>query len=200
MSAVPLSAISQEVACVPLSLLENTGEHTVHNYHLGKLLSCIVFKTKELSLSEGFIPINFVTIVRSSYTNLVIERDREDGSKRYYLPLLSSEKLPQIGYDYAMMIVKSALLEHYFTVPEDGQDIFRRNLPDFLPVGLYNPNPAEILPCAVFQCVFRDESVTVVEKFLNSGNRFVKIDAMQREMNREGILETLFNVQRKEIG
>lgn len=198
MGAVELSSISQEVACVPLSMLKIT-DYVDHHFPLGELLNHIKFICKEQSIEQGYVPINFITVCRTCYSNLVIERDREDGTKRYYLPLVSAERLLQIGYDYAMMIVKSALLERYFdTTTEDRMKAFIANLPDFIPVGLFNPNPQEVLPCAVFQCVFRDDSVTVLEKLLRERNRFVKIDDMKREGNFGAILDTLFNIVRKD--
>lgn len=155
------------------------------------------FNSEQEALDEKYVPLDFSTSVRSMYSNLVLQSDKEEG-KRYYTNLTKIQPFIHKGYDLVMYLTSIGLM---YNVDFDlGFDDVMQKHSQFQPIGLYNPDPTLVNPIIYSHIILSDEGAEEFKKFLKSNRKWVSISDMKEssEGNIKALLDTLIEVKKGE--
>lgn len=181
------------IACISKTSFKEVNE-VQKNLRLGDILRDNIkfFESKEKALEEDYVPISFLTTVRTAYSNMVVEKSVEKG-KRYYTSLLLNSVVVHRGYDLLMYMTSVGVSKCIdISKPENNELLMNSQ---FVPVGVYNPDVGAFNPMIYCQVVFNDNSVETLQNALLDGFSLVSIKDMQRQGNLSVVLSEIFEVK-----
>ena len=150
------------------------------------------FDSAEDADTENYAPLNFSVCIRSTYTNLVLEKDDVGDMKKYYTNLLVEQPFNHKGYDLLMFLTSIGVMNNIFY--ELGFDDLMMNHSQFQPIGLFNLG--DILdPVIVTHVILSDEGAEEFSKFLMPDRRFVSISDMNTIGNLRALTDTLIEIK-----
>lgn len=154
------------------------------------------FDSAEDADTENYAPLNFSVCIRSTYTNLVLEKDEAvDGTKKYYTNLVVEQPFNHKGYDLLMFLTSIGVMNNIFY--ELGFDDLMMNHSQFQPIGLFNLG--DILdPVIITHVILSDEGAEEFSKFLMPDRRFVSISDMNTTGNLRALTDTLIEIKEEE--
>lgn len=152
------------------------------------------YDSVEEALKDKFVPLDFSVSVRSIYSNLVLENDKG----LYYTNLTNIQPFVHKGYDLIMYLASIGVM-HSVDYKYGFDDLMMKHS-QFMPIGLYNPEPFIINPIIYSHVLISDEGANELPKYLKSGNKLVDINTMMnnKKGNISSMIDTLFIEAKKE--
>lgn len=180
------------IACLKKDLLKQNLK-VQKSIELERVLDDLkYFNTREEAYAEECVPVCFVTAVRTAYTNLVVEHETEHGS-RNYVSLNLGQVLPHKGYDLVTYMSSLAVAKLVDCTNHESQRLMFNS--QFIPIGLYNPDPGVCDPVIYSYVVVNDDKVETLRELLLPGNRLVPIESMNTQGNLKELLNELIVVK-----
>lgn len=175
------------IACLKKDLLKQ-NIRVQKNVKLDKVLDDLkYFDTREEAYKEDYVPVCFVTAVRTAYSNLVVEHEVDHLGQRNYVSLNLSQVLPHKGYDLMMFMSSLAVAKMIDCTKQENQRLMFSS--QFNPIGVYNPDPGICDPVIYSHVIINDDKVEDLRASLLPGNKLVSI----QDMNTKGNLKELLN-------
>lgn len=161
------------------------------------------FDSVEEALKSQYAPLDFSVSVRSMYSNLVLASDKYNVDKgeitySYYTNLAQIQPFPHRGYDLVMYLASIGVM-HSVDYNVGFDDVMMKHS-QFVPIGVYNPDPTVINPIVYSHIIMSDEGAEELVPFLKKDRRFVGIDYMKinNEGNITALLDTIVKVEERE--
>ena len=159
------------------------------------------YDSVEEALKDNYVPLDFSVSIRTLYSNLVVEIDAktEDGNdkKMYYTNMSQVQKFIHKGYDLIMYLTSIGLMMNVnYSL---GFDEVMLEHSQFVPIGLYNPDPTVINPIIYSHILISDVGAKEFDKYLKKGRRFLPISDMKKEGNLYALLDTLIITKEENI-
>ena len=185
------------ILCVDIKALKTSNE-VQKDVNLEDLLAnhTEYYTNTEEALKDNFVPLDFCVSVRSMYSNLVLQNDKDE-EKRYYTNLTSIQPFVHNGYDLIMFLASLGLM--YSVEYKLGFDKLMTEHSQFSPIGLYNPDPTVINPIIYSHIILSDKGAKELPHYLKDGARFVPISVMNENNkgNIKALLDTIIEVKEK---
>lgn len=153
------------------------------------------YASSEEALKDEYAPLDFCISLRSLYTNLVLEIDKEE-DKRYYTNLTEIQPFVHKGYDLIMYLTSVGLM-HNINYKLGFDDLMMKHS-QFQPVGIYNPFPLVSNPIIYSHVIISDDGIEELKKYLKDNTRLVSISEMKELGNISALLKTLIQVKEEE--
>lgn len=150
------------------------------------------YYSEEEALKDSYVPLDFSVSVRSMYTNLVLQIDK-DREKRYYTNLTKVQPFIHKGYDLIMYLTSIGLM-HSIDYKLGFDDLMMKHS-QFSPIGIYNPDPSMFNPIIYTHIIISDEGVKELPNYLKSDRKLVPIKDMTKAGNVTALLDTLIEVK-----
>lgn len=181
------------ILCVEIDAMKTSTE-VQKDVNLEDLLTNHIkyFDDVEEALKEKYVPLDFSISVRSIYSNLVLQSDKE-GEFRYYTNLSKIQPFIHKGYDLIMYLSSVALM--YNIDYKNGFDELMTKHSQFQAIGLYNPPDSLINPIIYSHIIISDEGMKELEQYLRSDRSIVPISEMKELGNIKALLNTLIEVK-----
>lgn len=181
------------ILCVDTKHLK-TSDIVQKDLNLGELLKdhTKYFNTVEEALEENYVPLDVSTTIRSMYSNLVVERDTDDG-KKYYINLTNIDKFVHKGYDLLMYLTSIGVM-HCVNYSKGFDELMLQHS-QFCPIGVYNPDPNIINPIVLVHIVMSDEGAEQLKDYLKCGINLVPIRHRMYEGNLKALLDEIVEVK-----
>lgn len=159
------------------------------------------YDSVEEALKDNYVPLDFSVSIRTLYSNLVVEIDAktEDGNdkKMYYTNMSQVQQFIHKGYDLIMYLTSIGLMMNVnYSL---GFDEVMLEHSQFVPIGLYNPDPTVINPIIYSHILISDVGAKEFDKYLKKGRRFLPISDMKKEGNLYALLDTLIITKEENI-
>lgn len=159
------------------------------------------YDSVEESLKDNYVPLDFSVSIRTLYSNLVVEIDAktEDGNdkKMYYTNMSQVQQFIHKGYDLIMYLTSIGVMMNVnYSL---GFDEVMLEHSQFIPIGLYNPDPTVINPIIYSHILISDVGAKEFDKYLKKGRRFLPISDMKKEGNLYALLDTLIITKEEDI-
>lgn len=153
------------------------------------------FDSAEEALESKYVPLDFSVTVRTIYSNLVLQTDKED-KKLYYVNLTNIQPFMHKGYDLIMYLTSIGIM--YNVDYQLGFDDLMVNHSQFQPIGLYNPDPLLLNPIIYSHVIISDDGAKELPKFLKDGVELVPISEIKEFGNIPTLLRTLVAVKEED--
>lgn len=155
------------------------------------------YDSVEEALKDKYVPLDFSVSVRSLYSNLVLEIDKGDRTL-YYTNLTNIQPFVHKGYDLIMYLASIGVMNSVNY--KNGFDELMTQHSQFMPIGLYNPEPFILNPIIYSHVLISDEGAKELPKYLKSGSRLVDINTMMnnKKGNISAMLDTIIEVDKEE--
>lgn len=153
---------------------------------------CMYFNTEEEALEQGYVPLCFMTTVRSAYTNQVLER-REGKTKKYYNCCRVNTKLPHTGLDLSMYMNSRNVLSCIGAYTEKVDSIMIKS--KFQHIGLINIDPSVFNPTIYSQVILHDSTVEDFKSLLLDYYDIVPIQEMQTLGHLKPVIDSIILVK-----
>lgn len=150
------------------------------------------YDSVEEALKDKFVPLDFCVSIRSLYSNLVLQIDKDD-KKLYYTNITEIPQFVHKGYDLVMYLTSIGVMHNIDF--KEGFDDFMMKHSQFMPIGLYNPEPLVINPIIYSHVLISDEGVNEFHKYLKQGRSLVKISDINLHGNLKALINTLIEVK-----
>lgn len=185
--------------CVRKDLLKESPDMQ-KDVKLGELLSddnVRCYGDRDVALNEGYIPFHVAVIVRSAYSNKVLEETRYNKDKCYYKTVTYDYPTIHRGYDL-LMFLSSMVILMTTTYSPQVDEIMMKSQFDVL--GLYNPDMNLVDPIINTQVILKDDTVEKFEEYLKKDYKMVDIKDMHlvRSSNILEIIRQIVMVESKE--
>ena len=159
------------------------------------------YDSVEEALKDNYVPLDFSVSIRTLYSNLVVEIDAktEDGNdkKMYYTNMSQVQQFIHKGYDLIMYLTSIGVMMNVnYSL---GFDEVMLEHSQFVPIGLYNPDPTVINPIIYSHILISDVGAKEFDKYLNKCRRFLPISDMKKEGNLYALLDTLIITKEENI-
>ena len=159
------------------------------------------YDSVEEALKDNYVPLDFSVSIRTLYSNLVVEIDAktEDGNdkKMYYTNMSQVQQFIHKGYDLIMYLTSIGVMMNVnYSL---GFDEVMLEHSQFVPIGLYNPDPTVINPIIYSHILISDVGAKEFDKYLKKGRRFLPISDMKKEGNLYALLDTLVITKEENI-
>ena len=159
------------------------------------------YDSVEEALKDNYVPLDFSVSIRTLYSNLVVEIDAktEDGNdkKMYYTNMSQVQQFIHKGYDLIMYLTSIGVMMNVnYSL---GFDEVMLEHSQFVPIGLYNPDPTIINPIIYSHILISDVGAKEFDKYLKKGRRFLPISDMKKEGNLYALLDTLIITKEEDI-
>lgn len=159
------------------------------------------YDSVEEALKDNYVPLDFSVSIRTLYSNLVVEIDAktEDGNdkKMYYTNMSQVQQFIHKGYDLIMYLTSIGVMMNVnYSL---GFDELMLEHSQFVPIGLYNPDPTVINPIIYSHILISDVGAKEFDKYLKKGRRFLPISDMKKEGNLYALLDTLIITKEENI-
>lgn len=159
------------------------------------------YDSVEEALKDNYVPLDFSVSIRTLYSNLVVEIDAktEDGNdkKMYYTNMSQVQQFIHKGYDLIMYLTSIGVMMNVnYSL---GFDEVMLEHSQFVPIGLYNPDPTVINPIIYSHILISDVGAKEFDKYLKKGRRFLPISDMKKEGNLYALLDTLIITKEEDI-
>ena len=145
------------------------------------------FNSIEDALNEGYVPLNFSVVLRSSHSNKVLRSKTEEGLYLYYTNILDAGLLIHRGYDLLMYLSSIGVLMNVNYTPEVDNIMLKCS--QFQPIGLCYDGIID--PIILSNVILTDEGIDLLEPFLKEGREVVSLDVMKNENG--GNIQALLN-------
>ena len=159
------------------------------------------YDSVEEALKDSYVPLDFSVSIRTLYSNLVVEIDAktEDGNdkKMYYTNMSQVQQFIHKGYDLIMYLTSIGVMMNVNY--SSGFDEVMLEHSQFVPIGLYNPDPTIINPIIYSHILISDVGAKEFDKYLKKGRRFLPISDMKKEGNLYALLDTLIITKEENI-
>jgi len=155
------------------------------------------FDTAEEALKSHYVPLDFSVSVRSMYSNQVLQIDKQ-GQFRYYTNLTNVQEFPHRGYDLVMYLTSIGLM-HSIDYKLGFDDVMMKHS-QFMPIGIYNPDPSVVNPIVYSHIIMSDEGAELLKPFLKGDRNLVDISVMKTacEGNIRALLDTIIEVKEEQ--
>lgn len=155
------------------------------------------FDTAEEALKSHYVPLDFSVSVRSMYSNQVLQIDKQ-GQFRYYTNLTNVQEFPHRGYDLVMYLTSIGLM-HSIDYKLGFDDVMMKHS-QFMPIGIYNPDPSVVNPIVYSHVIMSDEGAELLKPFLKGDRNLVDISVMKTmcEGNIRALLDTIIEVKEEQ--
>lgn len=159
------------------------------------------YDSVEEALKDKYVPLDFSVTVRSMYSNLVLQINKDidtasgDRQHRYYVNLTSIQPFVHKGYDLIMYLSSIAVMH---SVDYNlGFDSLMLKHSQFSPIGLFNPDPSVMNPIIYVHIVLSDEGAEELKQYLKEDRELVPISTMREcsKGNLEALLDTIIEVK-----
>ena len=181
------------IACLKKDLLKQ-NIRVQKNVKLDKVLESLkYFDTREEAYKEDYVPVCFVTAVRTTYSNLVVEHEVDHLGQKNYVSLNLSQVLPHKGYDLMMFMSSLAVAKIIDCTKQENHKLMFNS--QFMPIGIYNPDPGICDPVIYCHVIISDDNSESLSKSLLPGNRLVPITRMTTEGNLRPLLNEIILVK-----
>lgn len=183
------------IFCINRNKIKVDPKEVQRNVDLEYLLSeeCIKYFNKvDEAYANGFIPLSFAVSVRSITDNRVIETESE-GNKIYYTNLANlNEHMTSVhkGHDLVMYLTSIGMLYNIDFALEVDEIMLKHS--QFQAIGLFNSDV--IYPIIYSHILMSDEGMNLLEPYLKSDRKIVKIRDMQKKGNIPALIDTLIIV------
>lgn len=183
------------VFCINRNKIKEDSKEIQRNVDLEYILSdeCVkYFDRVEEAYANGFIPLSFAVSIRSITDNRVVETE-SDRSRIYYTNLANlDEHLTSVhkGYDLIMYLTSIGMLYNIDFSLEVDKIMLEHS--QFQPIGLFNSGV--LYPIIYSHILLSDEGMSLLEPYLKSDRKIVKIRDMQKKGNIQALLDTLIVV------
>lgn len=159
------------------------------------------YDSVEEALKDNYVPLDFSVSIRTLYSNLVVEIDAktEDGNdkKMYYTNMSQVQQFIHKGYDLIMYLTSIGVMMNVnYSL---GFDEVMLEHSQFVPIGLYNPDPTIINPIIYSHILISDVGAKEFDKYLKKGRRFLPISDIKKEGNLYALLDTLIITKEENI-
>ena len=148
------------------------------------------------ALKDHYVPLDFCVSVRSIYSNYVLQVDKENDEKRYYVNLTKIQPFVHKGYDLIMYLCSIGVMQSVDY--QLGFDDLMMKHSQFQPIGLYNSDPALINPIVYSHIIISDEGIKELHKYLKPDRSLVKISDINLHGNLKALIDTLIEVKEEE--
>ena len=179
MNALPKSAEVQK----DVNLEDLLNNHTKYYESVGE------------ALDDEYVPLDFSVSVRSIYSNLVLETDMGE-KKVYYTNLANITPFIHKGYDLIMFLTSIGLMHNVDY--KLGFDELMTKHSQFVPIGIYNPDPLTLNPIIYSHIIMSDEGAKELPQYLKADRRLVPISDIQSVGNLPALLRTFIEVKETE--
>lgn len=146
----------------------------------------------ESALKDNYAPLDFSVSVRTMYSNLVLQIDKEE-EKRYYTNLTNVQPFVHKGYDLIMYLTSIGLM-HSVDYQIGFDDLMMKHS-QFAPIGVYNPDPLILNPIIYSHVIISDEGAKELPKYLKSDRSMVHISDISSKNNIKALLNTIIEVK-----
>lgn len=146
------------------------------------------FDSVEEALKEKYVPLDFATTIRTTFSNKVLEIDAENGNHLYYENLSDIGVVIHKGYDLVMHLSSVSLMNQIKAIDPTFIDIMV-NSSTIQCCGILNTAPEIINPIVYSQIIFSDECVETLSTYFKEGRRLIDI----KDINPKGNLPMLLN-------
>lgn len=183
------------ILCVDTKHLK-TSDKVQKDLNLEELLKdhTKYFDTVEEALNEAYVPLDVSTTIRSMFSNLVVERETENGMS-YYVNITNIDKFIHKGYDLLMYLTSICVL-HCVDYKMGFDDVMLQHS-QFCPIGVYNPDPTVINPIVLVHIVLSDEGAELLRDYLKGNVKLVPISAINPIGNIKALLDEIIEVKEK---
>lgn len=170
------------IACIPKGKIKQRNLMQ-KDIKIEEVLSDLQYFNKvEEAIEKDYVPLSFVTSIRTAYSNLVVNH----GGK-YYVSLTLASVVPHRGYDLLAFMSSSAVAKIIDCTKKENQELMFQS--QLVPIGVYNPDEGICNPILYTQVIVKDDLSSVLENSLLEGNKLEPIS----EMNREGNISAILN-------
>lgn len=190
------------ILCVDTKALKTSAEVQT-NVKLEDIINSHTkyYDSVEEALKDNYVPLDFSVSIRTLYSNLVVEIDAktEDGNdkKMYYTNMSQVQQFIHKGYDLIMYLTSIGVMMNVnYSL---GFDEVMLEHSQFVPIGLYNPDPTIINPIIYSHILISDVGAKEFDKYLKKGRRFLPISDMKKEGNLYALLDTLIITKEENI-
>ena len=190
------------ILCVDTKALKTSAEVQT-NVKLEDIINSHTkyYDSVEEALKDNYVPLDFSVSIRTLYSNLVVEIDAktEDGNdkKMYYTNMSQVQQFIHKGYDLIMYLTSIGVMMNVnYSL---GFDEVMLEHSQFVPIGLYNPDPTVINPIIYSHILISDVGAKEFDKYLKKGRRFLPISDMKKEGNLYALLDTLIITKEENI-
>ena len=190
------------ILCVDTKALKTSAEVQT-NVKLEDIINSHTkyYDSVEEALKDNYVPLDFSVSIRTLYSNLVVEIDAktEDGNdkKMYYTNMSQVQQFIHKGYDLIMYLTSIGVMMNVnYSL---GFDEVMLEHSQFVPIGLYNPDPTVINPIIYSHILISDVGAKEFDKYLKKGRRFLPISDMKKEGNLYALLDTLIVTKEENI-
>ena len=190
------------ILCVDTKALKTSAEVQT-NVKLEDIINSHTkyYDSVEEALKDNYVPLDFSVSIRTLYSNLVVEIDAktEDGNdkKMYYTNMSQVQQFIHKGYDLIMYLTSIGVMMNVnYSL---GFDEVMLEHSQFVPIGLYNPDPTIINPIIYSHILISDVGAKEFDKYLKKGRRFLPISDMKKEGNLYALLDTLIVTKEENI-
>lgn len=183
------------ILCVDTKHLK-TSDKVQKDLNLEELLKdhTKYFDTVEEALNEAYVPLDVSTTIRSMFSNLVVERETDNGVS-YYVNITNIDKFVHKGYDLLMYITSIGVL-HCVDYKMGFDDVMLHHS-QFCPIGVYNPDPTLINPIVLVHIVMSDEGAELLKDYLKDNVKLVPISDIKPIGNIKALLDEIIEVKEK---
>lgn len=150
------------------------------------------YDSAEEALNDNYVPLDFSVTVRSLYSNLVLEIDKDE-DKRYYVNLTDVQPFIHKGYDLVMYLTSIGLM--HSVDYKLGFDELMIKHSQFVPMGIYNPDTLLLNPIIYSHVILSDEGAVELPKYLKEDRHLVPISDIKEKGNIPALLRTLIEVK-----
>lgn len=150
------------------------------------------YDDEEKAYKDYYAPLDFCVSVRSTYSNLVLEKDK-GALEQYYTHLTKIAPYSHKGYDLIMYLCSIGLMQNIDYAL--GFDDLMMKHSQFQPIGLYNLGSPLFNPVIYSHVIMSDEGAEELKKYLKDGTRLVPIRDINRKGNLNALLKTLIEVK-----
>lgn len=151
------------------------------------------YKSEEEALKDNYVPLDFSVSVRSMYSNLVLQINKEGKDNRYYTNLTNVQPFVHKGYDLIMYLTSIGLM-HSIDYKLGFDDLMMKHS-QFSPIGIYNPDPLVLNPIIYTHVIISDEGAKELPNYLKGDRKLVHISDMTKAGNLTALLNTLIEVR-----
>lgn len=152
------------------------------------------FSTEEEALKENYVPLDFSTAIRSTYSNKVLEIDGVFNNFIYYDNRSRIGQCIHQGYDLVMHIASLTVLNHLAYTDSAFNEVMMRGS-SVQCIGLLNLDTDLINPIICTHVIILDEYLELFERYLKKGRRFVDIKDMKKSGNLPMLLNEIVEVK-----
>ena len=181
------------ILCVDIKALPKSPE-VQKDVNLEALLNndTKYYDSVEEALKDKYVPLDFSVSVRSIYSNLVLETDMGE-KKTYYTNLTQVQPFIHKGYDLIMYLTSIGLMHNVDY--KLGFDELMTKHSQFVPIGIYNPDPLLLNPIIYSHIIISDEGIKELPNYLKEDRKLVHISEINELGNIPALLRTLIEVK-----